>query len=243
MIQFLEDKVIGKDGNLAVWAKPETGHQYVIGGDVAEGLEHGDYSAAHVIDATTGTQVAVWHGHTPADVFGDELEILGLWYNSALVGVEQNNHGLTTITKLRQLNYPHIYRHRTIDQVSKKVTLKFGWPTNKATKPKMIDDLDEALRKGELTLHHKRTIAELKTFVRDEHARMHGSPFDDLVMSLAIAYQMVPYVFQVDEVNPTDDRWTGDWWARQAGIVNTSTGAHAEGATDQPIGFHNQRAR
>ncbi|MBF0456721.1 MAG: hypothetical protein HQK99_02380 [Nitrospirae bacterium] len=31
-------------GRLKIWEKPMSGHPYVIGADVAEGLEHGDFS-------------------------------------------------------------------------------------------------------------------------------------------------------------------------------------------------------
>jgi hypothetical protein len=115
------------------------------------------------------------------------------------------------------VNYPRLYRHKTVDQVSKKVTLKYGWPTNKTTKPLMIDGLSAAVREHDLTVYDKRTIAELKTYVRDELAKMHGSPHDDTVMALAIAWQMIDYALGDYEVqDPGPGRWTGQWWIEQA---------------------------
>ena len=231
MITFVEEP----DGPLRVWQEPEPGRLYVVGADVAEGLEHGDYSCAQVLDAASGAQVAMWHGHVEADLFGDVLYDLGWWYNGALVGVEQNNHGLTTITRLRQLEYPRIYRHRTVDQVTKKVTVKFGWPTNRQTKPLMIDTLNAALREGEVTVYDKRTIYELRTFVRDELGRMSGSPFDDCVMALAIAVMMFPYATQASEVeNPQAPRWSGAWWKEQAALASKQS-------KRVPIGYYNRR--
>lgn len=240
MITFFEDEALATSEPLSVWAEPEHDAVYVIGADVAEGLDHGDYSCAHVLDARTGAQMACWHGRTPADVFGEELRLLGLWYNTALIGVEQNNHGLTTITRLRQLEYPNLYRHKTVDQVSKKQTLKFGWPTNATTKPLMIDDLDRAMREGSISIYDRLTVGELKTYVRDERAKMHGSPHDDRVMSLAIAVQMLPfaltYVPGQAEMVP---RWSGEWWKRQ--IAQVESEKPVDGVV--AIGAHNRRRR
>jgi hypothetical protein len=70
-----------------------------------------------------------------------------------------------------------------------------GWRTTTATKPLAIDELSASIRDSELGLFDSRTIAELRTFVRDPNGKMHGSPHDDRVMSLAITYQMLKYVW------------------------------------------------
>jgi len=98
--------------SLEVWVHPHAQHGYVMGVDTAEGLGHGDYSCAHVLDLNTGELVASWHGHIPPDALADEVLSLGLWYRDALCCVEANNHGLTTITQLRQLGYPNLFRRR-----------------------------------------------------------------------------------------------------------------------------------
>ena len=52
-----------------------------------------------------------------------------------------------------------------------------------------------ALREGSVTLWDAATIAELRTFVRDDDGQDEsGSPFDDRTISLAIANQMTKYV-------------------------------------------------
>ena len=44
--------------SLEVWVHPDPQHGYVMGVDTAEGLGHGDYSCAHVLDLNTGELVA-----------------------------------------------------------------------------------------------------------------------------------------------------------------------------------------
>ena len=95
------------------WSDPQIDHAYVMGVDTAEGLAHGDYSVIQVLDVNTGEQVAIWHGHIAPDLLAEEVYSVGLWFNSALCCVESNNHGLTTITELRHLGYPRLYRRRS----------------------------------------------------------------------------------------------------------------------------------
>ena len=192
-------------GPLSVWLFPQAGAKYVIGADVAEGLARGDYSSAHVIDAKSGAIVAHWHGHVDPDKFGEEvLYALGFFYNEALIGVESNNHGLTTLTALHKSGYNNLYRQRRLNERNPEASEKLGWRTTTLTKPLAIDELNANMRDGVLNLRCEYTVAELKTFVRDDNGQTHGSPHDDRVMSLAIANQMLKYVW-LPEYSPKTD--------------------------------------
>jgi hypothetical protein len=72
------------------------------------------------------------------------------------------------------------------------------------TKPLAVDELNANIRDGVLDIRCEYTIAELKTFVRDDNGSTHGSPHDDRVMSLAIANQMLKYVW-LPEYSPKSD--------------------------------------
>lgn len=204
------------NGPLRVWAFPQSGHAYCLGGDVAEGLEHGDYSSLHVIDIGTNEVVANWHGHIDPDLFGEEAAKLGWFYNSAFCGIEVNNHGLTTCKTMQRLDYPRMYYRRELDGRwgKGKQIQKVGWLTTASSKPLMIDELVMALR-NELVLMDALTIAELRTYARDEKGRMSGSPFDDRTMSLAVANQMRKYVRLDDFKKPDDDYGTFNWHLRR----------------------------
>jgi len=199
---------------LTVWREPQDGHIYCIGVDTAEGLVHGDYSCAQVLDVRTGEQCAVWHGHIPPDVLAEEIFMLGLWYRDALCCVESNNHGLTTIVQLRHLGYPNLFRKRTLNRTTSRVSQEFGWKTTRTTKPLLIDDLGMALRGGELTIFDRYTLAELRTYVRSSRGSMSGSPHDDRVMALALSNEMRQYAFMPEYAQKVDDYWTVDWWRR-----------------------------
>lgn len=183
------------DGNLSIWQFPQLDSVYVIGADVAEGLSYGDYSSAHIIDATTGILVGHWHGHIEPDLFGDLLAEIGWWYNTALIGVESNNHGLTTLKAAQKHGYKNLYKQRRLNAVRSEASDVLGWRTSQTSKPLAIDELNMNLRDGGIEIYCSKTLAELRTFVRKENGRMAGSPHDDRTMSLAICNQMLKYVW------------------------------------------------
>ena len=201
---------------LTVWREPVSKRPYCVGVDTAEGLVHGDYSCVQVLDLNTGEQVAVWHGHIAPDELAAEVFNVGLWYRDALCCVESNNHGLTTITVLRQLGYPRLFRKRTLNSVSNRMTQEYGWKTTRTSKPLMIDDLATALKNNEIGLRDRNTLAELRTFTRNEKGSMSGSPFDDRVIALALANQMRKFAYAPEYAEKVDDYWTVDWWKRLA---------------------------
>jgi len=123
-----------------------------------------------------------------------------------------------------------LFRKRSLNKVSDRVTQEYGWKTTRTSKPLMIDDLATALKNDELALRDKHTVAELRTFVRNERGSMSGSPFDDRVMALALANQMRKYAHAPEFAADVDDYWTVDWFRRQSGTQSENPfqiGVHA----------------
>lgn len=181
---------------LKIFEMPLPGHEYAIGGDVAEGLKNGDYSVAEVVDTVTMKTVARWRGKVDPDRFGEILGALGALYNYALIGVEVNNHGLTTVQKLRDTFYTNLYkRDRGYDEDFEEPTSNLGWKTDVRTKRLAIDDLIRVIREE---LNEDKDIVfveEAFAFVRDERGRMNAEEgeHDDTVMAKAIAFQLFPW--------------------------------------------------
>lgn len=182
------------DGLMKVWSKPKAGKKYVIGADVAEGLEHGDFSSIDVLEAPSGIQVVQWRGHIDPDQLGVLILRIGNWYNGALAGVERNNHGLTTLTKLRDLSYRNLYAQEDLEhRADGKETKKLGWLTTHKSKLKIIDQLAAELRDADHGLCCVETLEEMGTYVIDESGSYGAKPgcFDDRVISRAIAGEML----------------------------------------------------
>lgn len=223
-------------GEFRVWEHPAVGQTYIIGADVAEGLAHGDFSCAQVVNAKTGFVVAMWHGHCDADIFGNLLAEIGWRYNNALIAPENNNHGLTTIKALQRYGYKNVFRQRRLANRIPAKTEIMGWRTTAASKPLAIDELGAAIREDTIYIRDRQTIAELKSFVRDENGKTHGSPHDDCVMSLAICWQMMHYVWLTEYRGEVEaPRYSLDWW----GKLSTDPDMTFKRV---PIGSHNARA-
>jgi len=186
-VKFIDDP----KGLLWIWEEPKQLGCYCIGGDVAEGLEKGDYSDLDVMDRDAFKQVAQWHGHIDPDLLGAEAVKLARYYNSAWVGVEVNNHGLTTNKAIIKLKYSRLYIRKTLDEREPDLTDKLGWQTNTLTRPIMLDDYRKAIRDG-LIIHSERTISECLTFVINSKGKpeAQGDCYDDTVLAGAIAIQM-----------------------------------------------------
>jgi hypothetical protein len=156
---------------------------------------------------------------------------LGWWYNQALVGIESNNHGLTSLKAAQRVGYKNLYRQRRLNQRVAQATETMGWRTTVTSKPLAIDELVAALRDEGVVLYCDRTIAELRTFVRKSNGKMGGSPHDDRTISLAIATQMLKYVwlpeYRGDVSVPKNSLL---WWEKHLydniGENKTPIGAH-----------------
>jgi len=196
---------IDKNG-LRVYKKPIDHNLYVVGADVAEGIDGGDYSVATIWDRSSGEEVAMYRGHCSADVFGELLNQWGRLYNNALMVPEVNNHGLTTVTILKQLAYPSLYfRQSKIETMGIKYSDKLGWRTTKVTRPLMLDDFYQAFREGSITIHSKEIIDEMTVFVYDRYNNavpMEGF-YDDCIFSSAIALQgfKILYDKKLEQIN------------------------------------------
>ncbi len=180
-------------GNLKMFLEPKDDSRYIIGADVAEGVDGGDYSSAHVVDKRTWEVCAVWHGHIDPTKYGDALARLGAYYNQAEIALEINNTmGGTTMARLRALRYSPLY---------KRAPDKYGWETNSSTRGNMLGTLMDAILNGTVKVRDQATLDELRSFHRNVETgkleAMEGNN-DDRVMSLAVA-------LQVCRVNPFRD--------------------------------------
>lgn len=199
-------KVIATEDGLVMYKQPRPGRLYIAGADVAEGVTGGDFSVVVIWDRSTGEEVAYWRGYVPPDRFGFYLNKWGRLYNNALMVVEINNHGLTTVTSLKNLMYPQLYfRPSNFDQMGTSWSDRLGWKTTKITRPLMIDDFREALQEGSLCIHSEETLREMFTFVFDDGGNMISQSgfHDDCIFSSAIGFQgfKVMYDKPLDQID------------------------------------------
>jgi len=209
---FVKDKF----GQVEIFDYPKNLHRYVIGADPSEGVR--DRNVASVLSRNEFKQVAKIRVLSKPDQFAEQLELLGLFYNKALLGVESNLSGGTVLGILKKAKYPRLYYQRSIGKRVEKEYQTIGWRTTSKSKPIMIDDLEIVIRERELILPSKETVEELATYIRLEdnphHTQAQAGCWDDEAIALAIAYQMYKVQPNYLQMIPQEDNrprniWTG----------------------------------
>lgn len=137
---------------LTVHVPPQAGGIYVVAVDPAEGNPQSDESAAVVLDAITGEQMATLGERVDVATFARHVEALAKWYADASVLVERNNHGHAVLLWLREFGDVDLLRG--LDREP-------GWPTTGANKHMAFAEAVEQIRDGGLRLHDETTYYQL----------------------------------------------------------------------------------
>ena len=198
---------------LEVWEHPHEGELYAIGADTAEGKDpeesdNPDAHSAHVIRVATNTVVAKMSGRFDPDIFGTQLDLLGRWYNDALLGPEVNNtSGGSVRSTLKRLNYPNMYYKEILTRDIDKDTDTLGWYTDLATRGQLVTELIAAIRNRRMWVFSEQTVYQLRCWVWDRNGKATHPPgeHDDDVMSLGIAWQMAAVASMVGAKDIEDE--------------------------------------
>jgi len=201
------------NGRWLIWQFPQDDDKYAMGCDVAEGLADGNYSAAEIISRKNIAQVAEFVDHIKPEIYSDELAKAGHFYNDALIAVEANNHGLTTLTHLRPI-YPFIYYERDFTDKTLKPRDRMGWMTTRKTKVLMIDKLDKNMRNRDIVIMSRELLDEMTKYVEKSDGSMGADQkaTDDRIMAFAIANMVVDLVVMnikseyAHKYKPTNER-------------------------------------
>ena len=188
----------GIDSNMWVWEQPNYNKDYIVCADVGRG-DSADYSAFHVIELESLTQVAEYKGRINTKDFGNMLVSVATEYNDALLIVENNNIGWATIQQIIDRNYPNLFytskdlqyvdvQHQVTNKhYSEEKKMVAGFSTTSKTRPLIISKLEEFFREESVIVRSNRLIDELLTFVYiNNRAQAMTGYNDDLVMSFAI---------------------------------------------------------
>lgn len=207
-----------KKGFIRIRKKPEEGVPYVIGGDTAGTGNKSvdpDYFVGQLLDNRTGEQVAVLHDRLDEREYAVQMYCLGMYYNTALIGVEVN-YSTYPEKKLEELGYPNLYVREQVDNYNEKMMETFGFETNLKTRPLIIDGLKDVFRYSPELITDFDTLGEMLTFIYAEGRRPQAEQgeHDDLVMALAIAHFIRPQQSTRIKAPSENGRvnWTEDMW-------------------------------
>ena len=173
----------------------------VVACDTASGL--GDYCAAQFLSKTKIDVPLVYHSKTIATEMTNTLypvleKIFDTTGIKPVVAYERNAGGTFEIDRLASMNRLGkymLFKMPTMGNINQTDPIKYGWDTNTATRPAMLSQLKEAIDNKLLMVYDKITIEEMYSFIVTRttatvKVQAEAGCHDDLVMSLAIAWQL-----------------------------------------------------
>ena len=187
----------GTDQNLWIWEPADYSRDYMVTADVARG-DSKDFSAFHVIDIATNTQVAEYKGQLSPKEFGYFLVAIATEYNQALLAVENANIGWATLDSIQERNYRNIYfsprsdsgmtAESYLNKYENQDNLVPGFTMSLRTRPLIINKFREYVGDRSVTIQSKRLVEEMKVFIwKNGRPEAQSGYNDDLVMSFGIA--------------------------------------------------------
>jgi hypothetical protein len=164
--------------------------------DVARG-DSKDFSAFHVIDTESNTQVAEYKSQISPKEFGYLLVSIATEYNDALLVVENANIGWATLDAIIERAYKNLYYSPKSDTLNAESYLEKiddpsrmvpGFSMNLRTRPLVINKFREYVGDKSVIIQSKRLLEEMKVFIwRNGRPEAQSGYNDDLVMSFGMA--------------------------------------------------------
>ena len=185
----------GVDSNLWIWEPADYTKDYMVVADVARG-DAADYSAFHVFEIESCTQVAEYKGKVSPKDFGNVLVGIASEYNEALLVCENANIGWATIEQILEREYSNMYysstsNMETVESYMNKYErdkLVPGFTMSARTRPLVIAKMIEYIRERSVTIQSKRLMSEMRVFVwKNGKAQAQTNYNDDLLISCATA--------------------------------------------------------
>ena len=185
----------GVDSNLWIWEPADYTKDYMVVADVARG-DSADYSAFHVFEIESCTQVAEYKGKISPKDFGNVLVGIASEYNEALLVCENANIGWATIEQILEREYRNMYysstsNMETVESYMNKYErdkLVPGFTMSARTRPLVIAKVIEYVRDRSVIIQSKRLMAEMRVFVwKNGKPQAQTNYNDDLLIACATA--------------------------------------------------------
>lgn len=229
-VRFEEDS----QGNFSVWDLPEqdstnetTKDRYLVSVDVGGRWSKADWSVIAVfdrlfmMDGDKPMLVAQWYGHTDIDLLAWNAARIAKFYNNALLVIESNTiesraaetEGDQSQFILNQIKdeYPNLYaRKQSEEEIREGLPRRYGFHTNKSTKPMIISNLVKVIRENAYVERDERALSEYIVYERKPNGSFGAvtGEHDDILMTRAIGLHIcfnempLPRVVKNEQIKP-----------------------------------------
>ena len=186
-----------QNGCFRLFERPDDYSQYVIGADSSEGLVKGDESYGVIRDKATRNVVCSFNGLWKPEVFAQKIRLAEKFYSQkepsrVLVAAENNNMGYATVSELESLgsNLYWCMKEAFSEGTKSLERHKPGFSTTSVTRPLILTQGEEEIRKNVCEVRDEIIIQQMKTFAHNAKsgkAEASGDFHDDGVMAWLIA--------------------------------------------------------
>lgn len=197
-----ENLIENKTGPLRLWDMPAADGQYLLSADVGQ---LSDPCTFRILNRRNHKTVATFWAQMEAFAFGKKCVQIGSYFNNAILAIEVNNMGQSTIDAAREADYPFIYQRKRLDKVSQEETNEYGWSTSRKTKELIVGYMQKLLREEDADIPDAETLEEMLTFVHKDNGSMEasGDNLDDRVMAALIGFyllKLLPWVKPMEKI-------------------------------------------
>lgn len=203
-VKFVE----ANGGIVEIYHMPVKGEQYALGGDTAG--DGSDHNIASVIN-TDLVQCADVDCEFDEDLYAEQAVCLGYFYNEALAAIE-TNFSTHPQKVMMQNDYPNLWvREVKDDSMTSRPQKKYGWNTNKKTRPTMLADVRKIVREYIDKIESLELLDQMTIFVKNEKGRPdhEDGGHDDRIIAYAIAVQVMDQVLEPFEDSTGDNKIKG----------------------------------
>ena len=212
-VRFLPD---GK-GEMEVWKQPELigiENRYMAVVDVGGVSANSDFSVISVFDRAPANPkhkmevVAQWRGHIDMDLLLWKAAAVATYYDNALLVIESNSLETSNVAPIEMIAdaYPNLYRRIDKSTVNQVISFRYGFHTNRETKPKAIAMLVAAVREHSYCERSKIACVEMATYSHLRNGGF-GAPVgyhDDVLITRAIALFVNLELYSIDLDSPSE---------------------------------------
>jgi len=241
----------GVDQNLWIWEPADYSRNYLIVADIARG-DGKDFSAFHIFDIETFTQVGEYKGQINTKDYGYLLVSIATEYNNALLAPENSSVGWSTVQTILDRGYQNLYYSpkggtnnvdNFFDPYMDHSKMTPGFTMSNTTRPISIGKFQEAIMEKGVVFYSARLLEEMKVFIW-KNGRPEAQPGynDDLIMSFAIGCYLRETAFKlrINNMEMTKSMLNSIGNARTSYAGGYSTGAnYADKYNNNPFKMNN----
>lgn len=158
-----------RTGILSIWEHPLPYSEYVIGVDVAEGNDSGDFSCAYVLRRMPFRIVCRLRGYDGRRIgikeFSRQLYWLGKYYNNAWICPENNNDGSAVVQNLLEWGCPKLMPEGMITKEGQQSRNRYGWRNSSKMRDIGIGETQDILSSRHVGIPDELFIDEAHHFV------------------------------------------------------------------------------